>query len=49
MHYFPKQAGNEGGGEAEEEEVNSPMFVPTMGKFFQHDTREGEEDAQPVR
>ncbi len=25
-----------------EEKINSPMFVPTVGKFFQHDTREGE-------
>lgn len=39
---FP-QAVSEGK-EEEEEEVNSPMFVPKVGKFFQHDTREGDEE-----
>ena len=24
--------------------MNSPMFVPTTGKFFQHDTREGDDE-----
>lgn len=31
-------------GKEDEEEVNSPMFVPKVGKFFQHDTREGDEE-----
>ena len=34
------------GKEATEEEVNSPMFVPTVGMFFQHDTREGEGEGE---
>ena len=29
-----------------EEVVNSPRFVPTVGQFFQHDTREGEEGSE---
>lgn len=28
----------------EEEEVNSPMFVPKVGRFFQHDMRLGDEE-----
>ena len=41
---------DEGGERKEEEEgegeeaVNSPMFVPKLGKFFQHDTREGDSE-----
>jgi len=42
------EAVSKSAGEEEETEAkqSSPMFVPTSGIFFQHDTREGAEEKE---